>query len=136
MLFSVTVWPLWSVNWKGPPIAAGAATFRNPPSAHSISTRPTTRLPANAATMTSGRVVRSILKFPCGGSEAGGDAGRDHLEEHRSPVINPQQQRGEQDGEPEHHAADHNRRRNPARRLQDGRHFGRRGNRLSHVRTH
>src|SRR5260370_6903417 len=95
--FSVTVWPAWSVSWNGPPIAAGAATFRNPPSAHSISTRPTRRLPANAATMTSGRVVRSILKFPCVESEAGRDAGRHHLEEHRTPVIKPHHQPGDPD---------------------------------------
>src|SRR5665811_2121856 len=90
-LFSVTAWPVWSVSWNGPPIAAGAATFRNPPSAHSISTRPTTRLPANAATMTSGRVVRSIMKSLVQ-SEAGGDAGCDHLEEDRGAVMKPEHQ--------------------------------------------
>src|SRR5712671_7078398 len=122
IFFSVTVWPAWSVSWNGPPIAAGAATFRNPPSAHSISIRPTTRLPANAATMTSGRAVRSIMKFPCVGSEAGGDAGRNHLEEDRRPVMKPKPQRREQDGDADSHADDHDRRRYPARRRQYRRH--------------
>src|SRR5665647_1339056 len=78
-------------------MAAGAATFFRPPMAHSNSSRPTTRLAENAATMTSGRVVRSIVKFPCDyGSEAGGDAGGDGLEEHRRAVMEPQRQRAEQ----------------------------------------
>src|SRR5712671_6961455 len=117
--FSVTVWPAWSVSRKGPPITAGAATFRKPPSAHSISTRPTKRLPANAATMTSGRVVRSILKFPVVRSEAGGDAGRNHLKEDRRPVMKPQHQRGEQHNHAKTRAGHGNRGPSPARRLQD-----------------
>src|SRR5436305_8366799 len=98
MVFSVTVWPAWSVSWNGPPIAAGAATCRKPPRAHNISTRPTTRLPANAPTMTRGRVVRSIMKFPVAMSEAGRDAGGDHFEKHRRPIMEPQHQRAKQDG--------------------------------------
>jgi hypothetical protein len=57
---SVTVWPLVSVSWNGPPMAAGTATLRRPPNAHSITSRPTTRLALKAPTMTSGRVVRSM----------------------------------------------------------------------------
>ena len=64
MFFSVTVWPPWSVSWNGPPMAAGVATLFRPPNAHSISSRPTTRLAEKAPTMTSGRAVRSIMKFP------------------------------------------------------------------------
>ena len=60
--FSVTVAPLWSVNWNGPPIAAGAVTPRTPPIAHSITNRPISRLAVKAVTMTSVRLVatRSI----------------------------------------------------------------------------
>src|SRR3954452_11519857 len=94
--WSVTVWPAWSVNWNGPPIAAGAVTLRRPPIAHSISTRPTTRLPAKAAKITSGRVVRSIPTFPYAGSEAGRDAGGDHFKEHRGAVVEPQCRRARQ----------------------------------------
>src|ERR1700744_2898936 len=114
--FSVTVWPLWSVSWNGPPMAAGAATLRNPPNAHSITSRPTTRLALKAPTMTSGRVVRSILnsfKIP---SEAGGDAGHDGLEKSRRPVVEPEHQRGEQRDNPKPRAAHHDRLRDPARR--------------------
>src|SRR5258708_9746512 len=133
-LLSVTTWPAWSVNWKGPPIAAGAATCRKPPSAHSISTSPTTRLPAKAATMTSGRVVRSIIrsvmKFPVAGSEAGGDARRDHLEKDRRAVMEPERQRTEQNGGAESYSARPNRRRDPPRAQHGGRLLCR--NRLGH----
>src|SRR4051794_27223169 len=86
---SVTTWPAWLVSWNGPPIAAGAVTLRKPPSAHSMITSPTTRLPAKAAKITSGRVVRSMMEFPLAGSEAGRDAGGDHLEKHRGAVVEP-----------------------------------------------
>jgi len=46
-------------------IAAGAVTLRKPPSAHSMITSPTTRLPAKAAKITSGRVVRSMSNSLC-----------------------------------------------------------------------
>src|SRR5882757_6493719 len=78
-------------------MAAGAATFRNPPSAHNISSSPTTRLPVKAPTITSGRLVRSIMKFPeKSRSEAGRDAGRDGLEKHRRSIVEPKRQRPEQ----------------------------------------
>src|SRR6202035_1891212 len=111
-------------------MAAGAATFFNPPSVHSISSRPTARLPANAATMTSGRVVRSIMKFLRGGSEAGRDAGGNGLEEDRRPVMEPEPQRAEQQraGEPRGgHGDDRSR---PARA---DLHFLLGGNRLDHL---
>src|ERR1700740_446760 len=89
-LFSVTVAPLWSVSWKGPPIATGVATPLTPPSAQNIRSSPTTRLPPKADAITSGRGVRSISNFLFpSGSEAAGDAGRDGLEKHRGPVAEP-----------------------------------------------
>ena len=125
-----------AVRWNGPPIAAGAATFRNPPSAHSISNSPTSRLPANAPTTTSGRVVRSIMKFPFAGSEAGGDAGGDHLEHLCCSVMEPEHQSAQQNGNAEARAPDHHRRRDPARRLQGARQLLRIGKRVSHSRDH
>ncbi|GEC58697.1 hypothetical protein BEL01nite_77400 [Bradyrhizobium elkanii] len=60
------VWPDWSVSWNGPPIAAGAATVRKPPIAHSMRNKPTARLPAKAAKITNGRVVRGMMRGrPC-----------------------------------------------------------------------
>jgi hypothetical protein len=73
--------------------------IRNPPSAHSIRTSPTTRLPAKAPIMTSGRVVRSIMEFLVTlvtGSEAGGEPDADHLEEDRRSVVEPQRERADQ----------------------------------------
>src|ERR1700722_9550103 len=112
------VCPVWSVNWNGPPIADGAVTCRSPPSAHSISTSPTARLPAKAAIMTRGRVVRSIMKFPFAGSEAGGDAGGDHLEENRCSVVEPERQRAQHKQRAKTRRANQNSRRKPACRLQ------------------
>src|SRR6476659_3229010 len=97
-------------------MAAGAATFRSPPIIHNIRTRPTSRLPANAATITSGRMVRSILNSPIFGSETGRDAGRDHFEEDRGPVVKPQDQCAEQKGCAEACGGDGNDRAGPARR--------------------
>src|SRR5258708_16030631 len=134
IFFSVTVWPAWSVNRNGPPIAAGAATCRNHHSAHSISTGPTTRLAAKAATITSGRAVRSIMKFPRSGSEAGRDAGRNHLVEDRRAVMKPQRQRAEQDCDPESDTGHDHSRREPARRSQYTALLLLGGNRLSHAR--
>src|ERR1700733_14229964 len=83
-------------------MAAGAATFRNPPSAHNISSSPTTRLPVKAPTITSGRLVRSIMKFPeKSRSEAGRDAGRDGLEKHRGSIVDPKLPPPEQTGDAE-----------------------------------
>jgi hypothetical protein len=45
-------------------MAAGAVTPRSPPIAHIVNNSPTAKLAAKAATMISGRVVRSILNFP------------------------------------------------------------------------
>src|ERR1700709_2609862 len=92
--FSVTACPAWSVSRNGPPIAAGAVTPRKPPSSHSTTTSPTTRLEANAAITTSGRVVRSIMDSLS--SETGGDARGDHLEKDRGAVVNPQHRGAEQ----------------------------------------
>src|SRR5258708_8982655 len=115
-------------------MAAGAATLRNPPMVHSISTSPTSRLPPNAATMTSGRVVLSIVKFPRSGSEAGADAGRQHLEEDRCPIMEPQRQRAEQNGGAEACTSHDHQLRRPARRADCGDYLVRRRNWLSHTR--
>src|ERR1700689_3149825 len=79
-------------------MAAGVATLFRPPNVHSSSTSPITRVAEKAPTMTSGRVVRSIMKFPeiLMRSEAGGDAGGNGLEEHRRPVVEPEPERAEQ----------------------------------------
>src|SRR6476620_11153270 len=69
-------------------MAAGAVTLRRPPMPQNIRSNPTRRLPAKAATITSGRVVRSMV-IPCAVSEAGRDAGRNHFEEYSSPVVEP-----------------------------------------------
>src|ERR1700757_1231075 len=90
--FSVTVAPLWSVSWNGPPIAAGAVTPRTPPMPHSTTSSPINRLAVKAVTITSGRAaVRSIGKSPV--SEAACEAGGDGLEEHRGAVMDPQRER-------------------------------------------
>src|ERR1700743_470380 len=102
MDFSVMVSPAWSVNWNGPPIAAGTATWRKPPITQSIRTSPTTRLPANAPTITSGR-VRSIIQIP--DLETCGEAGRDHLKENRRSIARPQHQRRDQNHGPEPRAS-------------------------------
>src|SRR3954452_11970741 len=94
--FSVTVCPVWSTSWNGPPMAAGAVTLRKPPSIHNSTTSTTSRLLANAATMTSGRVVRSITTTFRIGSEARGKARGDHLEEHGRAVADPQYRGGKQ----------------------------------------
>src|ERR1043166_6933606 len=73
---------------------------------HSSTTSTTSRLLAKAATMTSGRVVRSITTTFRIGSEARGKARRDHLEEHRRAVTDPQYRRGKQHGADNDGAAD------------------------------
>src|SRR3954469_11105447 len=78
-------------------MAAGAATFRNPPKAQSINSRPTSRLPVNAAMIISGRVVRSIMNSKWAGSEAASDAGGNRLKEHRPSVSEPQSQTPDQE---------------------------------------
>src|SRR3954469_14011282 len=77
-------------------MAAGAVTLRKPPSIHSSTTSTTSRLLANAATMTSGRVVRSITTTFRIGSEARRKARGDHLEEHGRAVTDPQYRRCKQ----------------------------------------
>src|ERR1700712_3827058 len=112
--FSVTVCPAWSVSRNGPPIAAGAVTPRKPPSNHSTTTSPTTRLEANAATTTSGRVVRSIIDSLS--SETGGDARGDHLEKDCGSVVDPQHCGAEQNGRDQNGAAGNDPERHPAKR--------------------
>src|SRR5215218_8315473 len=52
--------------------------------------RPTSRLAAKEATITSGRMLRSMQEFLMSGSETGRDAGGDHFKEHCGPVVEPQ----------------------------------------------
>src|SRR5215475_13180081 len=85
--FSVTVAPPWSVNWNGPPIAAGV-TPRAPPSAQNMISSPIRRLAEKAETMISGRAARSILQDSS--SEARRDAGGDHLEKHGGAIVKPE----------------------------------------------
>src|SRR5690349_6387561 len=114
-------------------MAAGAVTVRRPPSAHSMITKPTTRLAAKAAIITSGRIVRSIIDFLFAVSEAGRDAGGDHLEKHRGAVMEPQCSRAEHGQRAEGGSAPDDHGRQPALRP------GRRnntlvgGSRLSHA---
>src|SRR6201995_1112812 len=93
--FSVTVAPLWSVSWNGPPIAAGAVPPGTPPVAHKNARSPISRLAVNAVTMTSVRLVatRSMSLT----SEAGGEARRDHLEEPGRAVAEPERETREHD---------------------------------------
>ena len=57
-------------------IAAGAVTLRKPPIAHSTTRRPMTRLAPKAATITSGRMVRSIERDPQGLKDRSNKKGR------------------------------------------------------------
>src|ERR1700712_3153054 len=95
-------------------------------------TSPTTRLPAKAAKITSGRVVRSMMEFPLAGSEAGRDAGGDHFEKYRGAVVEPKRERAEQHHRAKARGAPDDDRRHPA--LRPGcRHRARwGGNRLNH----
>src|ERR1700721_3240490 len=112
-------------------MAAGAATFRNPPSAHNIRSSPMTRLPVKAPTKTNGRLVRSSRKFPeKPRSEAGRDAGRDGLEKHRRSIVEPERQRPEQKDGAEYGATRRDGLPDPARRLDRWRDLLRRRERL------
>src|SRR5690349_16453363 len=96
-------------------------------------TRPTSRLAAKEATITSGRMLRSMQKFLMSGSETGRDAGGDYFKEHRGPVMEPERhgaaqgQRAKAGGTPDDRGS------HPALRRGGRNHPVLGGNRLNHA---